>query len=112
MIEVLVVAALALNAIVCSAILLVYLWRAARWRESAWSIPNVEAPEKLEPPDPGFFEPEHLPASEIQVIMREFFPAEYDRYRSGRLGYTERQWLWDACCSIHEARTEIEELCS
>ena len=112
MVEVLVVAVLALHGILCSAILLVYLWRAARWRDSAWSMPDGAAPEKLEPPDPSLFDPERVPASEILTIMREFFPDEYDRYRSGRLGYSERRWLWDACSSIHEARTEIEELCS
>jgi hypothetical protein len=111
-IEVLVVVAIALHGLVCSVILLAYLWRAARWRDSAWPILDRTAPEKLEPPDQGFLDPERVPASEILTIMREFFPVEYDRYRSGRLGYAERRWLWEACCSIHEAKAEIEELCS
>jgi hypothetical protein len=30
----------------------------------------------------------------------------------GRMESAERLQLWDACCAIHDARVEIEELCS
>lgn len=113
MIEIVAVAVLALHGILCSAILVVYLWRVARWREERWSIPPApNAPDKLEPPDRAYPELERYSAAEIFAIMREFFPEEYERYRTGRLGYVERRWTWDACCSVHEARAEIEELCS
>jgi len=113
MVELLAVGVLALHGIVCSMILVVYLWRAARLRESGWPMPSAPAaPDKLEPPDLAGFEVESYPAPEIFAVMRDYFPAEYERYRSGRLGYIERRWTWDACCSILEARAEIEELCS
>ena len=111
MMEVLAVAVLALHGIVCSAILVAYLWRAARWREEQWTRPRIRAPEKLEPPEAGF-DFDRITEDEIFDIMREFYPAECERYRSGALGYAERRWLWDACSAIHEARIEIEELCS
>jgi hypothetical protein len=113
MVELVAVAVLALHGIVCSMILVVYLWRAAKWREARWSIgPAAAAPDKLEPPDLAYFAVEGYSAPEIFAIMREYFPTEYERYHSGRLGYIERRWTWDACCSILEARAEIEELCS
>lgn len=74
-------------------------------------MPAAQAPEKLEPPY-GFPEVEPVSEAEIFDIMREFYPEEHERYRSGRLGYAERRWLWEACTAIHEARAEIEELCS
>jgi len=109
-IELLAVAVLALHGIVCAIVLAVYLWRTARRREAR--RPNPAAPDKLEPPDLAYLDAERYSASEIFAIMREFFPDEYERYRSGRLGFVERRWTWDACCSIHDARAEIEEICS
>lgn len=105
-------AVLALHGILCTAILVAYLWRAARWREARWEIPEPGAPDKLEPPDLAYPELEEYPAAEIFGIMREFFPTEHERYLAGRLGYAERRWVWQACCSIHDARVEIDELCS
>ena len=113
MVELLAVGVLALHGIVCSMILVVYVWRTARLREDHWpAAPAPAAPDKLEPPDFPYPDQESYAAAEIFAIMREFFPDEYERYRSGRLGYIERRWTWDACCSILEARAEIEELCS
>ncbi len=110
-IELVAVAVLALHGILCSAILGVYLWHQARARD-ARPEHRPEAPEKLEPPDLGYLDAERYPAREIFAIMREFFPDEYERYRSGRMGFVERRWTWDACRSLQEARAEIEELCS
>ena len=112
MIELVAAMVLALHGILCSAILVVYLWHESRRRDARWSMPPPPAPEKLEPPDLSYPDSERYPAGQVFAIMREFFPDEYQRYRAGRLGYIERRWAWDACCSIHDARAEIEELCS
>ena len=113
MVELLAVGVLALHGILCSVILALYLWRSARWRDGRWPIgEGGKAPDKVEPPEPPYPDSESYSADEIFAIMREFFPDEYERFRSGRLGYVERRWTWDACCSIHDAREEIEELCS
>ncbi|MFN2383516.1 MAG: hypothetical protein ABR559_04560 [Gemmatimonadota bacterium] len=116
MIEIALIAVLALHGIVCTTILAVVLWRAARFRETQWpALPLpvlVEAPDKLEPPTQSYEARERYPAETIFPIMAEYFPIEYDRYRAGRLGYAERRWVWEACCAICNARSEIEELCS
>ena len=112
MIEILAVAVLALHGIVCAAILVVFVRRAARARDARWEIPVSTAPDKIEPPDLGLPDLDRNPAPEVFAIMREYFPEEYERHRSGQLGYAERRWLWEACCSIRDARSEIEELCS
>jgi len=111
-VELAAVLVLALHGILCSAILVVYLWREARRRDDGWPPAYPGAPDKLEPPDLDYPDSESYPAAEIFAIMREYFPDAYDRYRTGRLGYVERRWTWQSCCSIHDARAEIEELCS
>lgn len=114
MIELFVLAVLALHGLACTVILTLVIWRAARWRD-ARSIGRGDwplAPEKLEPPD--FDEPflDAYPADEIFSIMAEHFPVEYARYRRGELPHAERSEVWDTCCAIHDARFDIEELCS
>jgi hypothetical protein len=44
--------------------------------------------------------------------MAEHYPAAHERYRLGSMESAERLHVWDACCAIHDARSEIEELCS
>ena len=53
-----------------------------------------------------------FPSREIVEIMAEHYPVAYERYRLGRMESSERLQVWDACCAIHDARFEIEELCS
>jgi hypothetical protein len=114
MIEDVIIAALALNGILCSAALVWLLRRAARRHDSEWppEAPMFELPDKIEPfgADGGSFE--RYPASEIFSIMEEHYPNAYERYQSGRMESAERLHVWEACCAIHDARFEIEELCS
>lgn len=105
--ELVVLVALALYGIGCTAVLVAVM--AGRGDDPE---PLPTAPDKLEPPDARWSAGEAYPADEIFPIMAEHFPAEYARYRAGRLGYRERRRVWDACCSIHDARAEIEEICS
>lgn len=111
--ELLVFAVLALHGLACTVALVFFIWRAARWRDLRWAeLRLAEAvPDKVEPPyDPASVDAH--PAAEIFPIMAEHFPAEYVRYRLGRLGVIERRWVWETCCAIRDARTEIEEICS
>jgi hypothetical protein len=111
-IETLVIAALALNGILCTAALVWLLRRAGRRRDREWELALFDLPDKLEPPG---FELESFgryPSREIADIMAEHYPVAYERYRLGRMEPNERQQVWDACCAIHDARFEIEELCS
>ena len=114
MIETFVIAALALNGILCTAALIWLLRRAGRRRDREWiaELAPFEAPEKLEPPDLGLDSLVRDPAREIVEIMAEHYPVAYERYRLGRMDPAERRQVWDACCAICEARVEIEELCS
>jgi hypothetical protein len=111
-VEIVVIFALALNGIVCTAALVWLLGRAGRRREREWPAETFlfQVPDKIEPPDPDPFGA--YPAREILDIMAEHYPGAYARYRSGRLDTFERIDVWDACCAIHDARFEIEELCS
>jgi hypothetical protein len=111
-IETLVIAALALNGILCTAALVWLLRRAGRRRDREWDLALFNLPDKLEPPG---FELESFgryPSREIVEIMAEHYPIAYERYRLGRMEPSERLQVWDACCAIHDARFEIEELCS
>ena len=119
-IETLVIAALALNGILCTAALIWLLRRAGRRRDREWiaELAPFGPPEKLEPPDlgidPFLRDParEIVPVREIVEIMAEHYPVAYERYRLGRMDSAERKQVWDACCAICGARAEIEELCS
>jgi len=64
-----------------------------------------------EPPPRDYPAMERHAAEEIFPIMREFFPATYERYRQGELDDEERRWAWDSSCAIFDARVEIEEIC-
>lgn len=114
MLEDVIIAALALNGIFCTAALVWLLVRAARRRDRDWppEPPAFDLPDKLEPPGPEAESFGRYPSAEIFSIMAEHYPAAYDRYRMGRMESAERLQLWDACCAIHDARVEIEELCS
>lgn len=105
--EMVVLAALALYGIGCTAALVAVLAH----RGNAPDPPPF-APEKLEPPDRRGPETERHPAREVFAVMADLFPAEYARYRVGALGYRERRRVWDACCAIHDARAEIEAICA
>ena len=114
MLEIVVIAALALNGILCTAVLVWFLARAARRRDRDWpvEIPAFDLPDKLEPPD---LDPDPFGrylSPEIFSIMAEHYPAAYDRFRSGQMDAADRERVWEACCAIHDARFEIEELCS
>lgn len=113
MLEDAIIAALALNGILCTAALVWLLRRAGRRRDRDWPVELAcfDLPDKLEPPDPAESFGRY-PSSEIFSIMAEYYPAAYERYRFGRLESSERVQVWDACCAIHDARFEIEELCS
>ncbi|CAN5817094.1 hypothetical protein BH20GEM1_BH20GEM1_02010 [soil metagenome] len=113
MIENVIVAALALNGILCSAALVWLLRRAARRHDSEWpSEPAFDLPDKVEPfaLDGDSFG--RYPTSEIFSIMEEHYPNAYERYQTGHMESAERLHVWEACCAIHDARFEIEELCS
>lgn len=114
MVEIVVIAALALNGIVCTAALVWLLRRAGRQRDRDWPAEAFffDLPDKLEPPasDPDPFGDD--PSPEILSIMAEHYPVAYARLRAGRLDTLARIEVWDACCAIHDARFEIEELCS
>lgn len=109
-----IIAALALNGILCTAALAWLLRRAAQRHDRDWpaEFPSFDLPDKLEPPDPDAESFGRYPSSEIFSIMAEHYPAAYERYRLGRMESAERLQVWDACCAIHDARVEIEELCS
>ena len=114
MIESLVIAALALNGILCTAALVWLLRSAGRRRDREWAadLALVDLPDKLEPPGFELESYGRYPSREIVEIMAEHYPVAYERYRLGRMGSSERLQVWDACCAIHDARFEIEELCS
>lgn len=108
------IAILALHGFASTAILIVMLWHASRRHEARWSeLPaGHPAPDKIDPPDLSYPLLERYPTAEIFPIMAEHFPEQYERYRRGQLSYVERQHAWQNCCTIHDARAEIEELCS
>lgn len=114
MIEDVIIAVLALNGILCTAALVWLLRQAARRRDSDWpeELTAFELPEKLEPPVPDGDSFGRYPASEIFSIMAEHYPDAYERYELGRMNGAERLQVWESCCAIHDARFEIEELCS
>lgn len=114
MIESLVIAALALNGILCTAALVWLLRSAGRRRDREWAadLALVDLPDKLEPPGFDLESYGRYPSREIVEIMAEYYPVAYERYRLGRMESSERLQVWDACCAIHDARFEIEELCS
>ncbi len=109
-----IIAALALNGILCTAALVWLLRRAGQRHDREWPAehPTVELPEKIELFDLDLDSFGRYPVSEICSIMAEHYPAAYERYRLGRMETSERLQVWDACCAIHDARFEIEELCS
>jgi len=109
-----IIAALALNGILCTAALIWLLRRAGLRHDREWPAehPTVELPDKLELLDLDGDSFGRYPVSEICSIMAEHYPAAFERYRTGRMESNERLQVWDACCAIHDARFEIEELCS
>ncbi len=114
MLELFLIAILALHGLASTAILIVMLWHVSRRHEPRWSELGVSCPtpDKLDPPDLSYPLLERYPTTEIFPIMAEHFPEHYERYRRGQLSYVERQRAWENCCTIHDARAEIEELCS
>ena len=114
MVEGLIIAALALNGILCTTALVWLLRRAGRQRDEDWPDELLwsDPPDKLEPPDSDAESFGRYPSSEIFSIMAEHYPAAFQRYRQGQMETVERLQVWDACCAIHDARFEIEELCS
>ena len=114
MVEIVVITALALNGILCTAALVWLLQRAGRQRDHDWpgGATRFDVPDKLEPPAFDLGPLGHYPSPEILSIMAEHYPVAYAGYRAGRLDTLERIEVWDACCAIHDARFEIEELCS
>jgi hypothetical protein len=113
-IESLVIAALALNGILCTAALVWFLRYAGQRRDREWlaELALFDLPDKLEPPGFELESYGRYPFREIAEIMAEHYPVAYERYRLGRMESSERRQVWDACCAIHDARFEIEELCS
>lgn len=109
MIEFFVFALLALHGLACTTILALLVWRSARQRDRR---PAVVVPEKLEPPDLPYPALESHPSEEIFAIMTECFPRGYELYVTGRLAPSDERELWAMCCAVHDARAEIEELCS
>lgn len=111
MIEPVILGFLALAGIVCTAILAFVLVHSG-WRFDRRRAVGAE-PDPPSPPVSPFGGPATEPyrPGEIFSIMREHFPAEYARYRRGELGAEERRWVWGSCCSIFDARVEIEEIC-
>ncbi|MGH7550713.1 MAG: hypothetical protein ACREMD_03380 [Gemmatimonadota bacterium] len=109
MIELFVFALLALHGLACTTILALLLWRSARQRDLDQM---VVVPEKLEPPDLPYPALEGHPPGEIFAIMAECFPRGYETYVTARLSAAEQRELWTMCCAVHDARAEIEELCS
>ena len=114
MLEDAIIAALALNCILCTAALVWLLRRAGKRHDSEWPAehPANELPDKIELTYLDIDSFGRYPVSEICSIMAEHYPAAYERYRTGRMESAERLQVWDACCAIHDARFEIEELCS
>ncbi len=110
MIEFFVFALLALHGLACTTIMALLVWRSARQRDRRQV--SVVVPEKLEPPDLPYPALEGRPAGEIFAIMAECFPHGYELYVTDRLGAADQRELWIMCCAVHDARAEIEELCS
>ena len=111
MIELFVFALLALHGLACTAILALLIWKSAHERDRRHE--QVDAPDKLEPPpDVPYPELEGHPADEIFAVMGDCFPDAYLAYFEGRLNPSEQRDLWTMCCAVHDARAEIEELCS
>lgn len=92
--EVVLLGLLALHGIACTAALVACIGRVA-----PWPAPPDDAALARHPPEAIF------------PIMAEFFPAEFRRYREGRLESVERGRAWEASCAIFDARTEIDEIC-
>ena len=114
MLEDAIIAALALDGILCTAALVWLLRRAGQRHDSEWPAehPATEPPDKIELAYLDIDSFGRYPVSEICSIMAEHYPAAYERYRMERMESAERLQVWDACCAIHDARFEIEELCS
>lgn len=110
MIEFFVFALLALHGLACTTILALLVWRSARQRDGGQA--TVVAPEELEPPDLPYPALEGRPSGEIFAIMAECFPRGYELYVTDRLAAADQGELWTMCCAVHDARAEIEELCS
>lgn len=109
-IEFFVFALLALHGLACTTILALLVWRSARQRDRGQAM--TVAPEELEPPDVPYPELEGRPNAEIFAVMAECFPRRYEMYVADRLSPAEQRELWTMCCAVHDARAEIEELCS
>lgn len=78
-------------------IALVLLWAArlvGRW------IPRVEI----------MVEPPRQDDVRVYAVMREHFPGDYEKYKSGLLSETEERRLYLDCVEILGAREEIERL--
>lgn len=114
MLELFAIAVLALYGVACTAILVFALWRSSCHRDARLAELEAlaEASDALTPPTPALPFLHAYPADEIFPIMAEHFPVAYDRYRNGTLDEAARREAWEACCAIHDARVEIEELCS
>ena len=109
MIELFVLALLALHGLACTMILALLIWRSARQRDLR---EEFTVPDKLEPPDLPYPALESHPVDEVFAVMGDCFPDRFVAYVEGRLTPAEQRDLWAMCCAIHDARAEIEELCS
>jgi len=109
MIELFVLVVLSLSGIVGTAALAFALVRSGWLRDRR--LAERPASGHPEPPSRDYPSMERHPPEEIFPIMREFFPATYERYRQDELDDEERRWAWDSCCAIFDARVEIEEIC-
>ncbi|MGH7403894.1 MAG: hypothetical protein ACREKQ_15810 [Candidatus Rokuibacteriota bacterium] len=109
MIEFFVFALLALHGLACTTIMALLVWRSARQRDRGQA---VSVPEKLEPPDLPYPDLEGHASAEIFAIMAECFPRRYEMYVTARLSAEAERELWLMCCAVHDARAEIEEICS
>lgn len=56
------------------------------------------------------FDPRDGEDIRVYSIMREHFPVEYEKYKSGLLSETEERRLYLDCVEILGAREEIERL--
>ncbi|MGH7565635.1 MAG: hypothetical protein ACREK2_02275, partial [Gemmatimonadota bacterium] len=87
MLENAIIAALALNGILCTAALVWLLRRAAQRRDRDWpaEFASFDLPDKLEPPALDAEAFGRYPSPEIFDIMAEHYPAAYERYRLGHM---------------------------
>lgn len=110
MIELFIFALLALHGLACTTILALLLWKSARERDHHHE--DLPVPSELEPPDVPYPVLERHPADEVFAVLGDCFPDSYVAWFEGRLTPAEQQDLWTMCCAVHDARAEIEELCS